>query len=185
MGYCRRNLAASPLLSIESTPMKATRLPSDVDSFWKCGNSARHGPHQEAHWFTTTGWPFSEASRCLNAGAPPPSSSQPCSWSDASGGGAPFREAGTVPHTPPALLPSPPPPPPACVNPITSTATSATAPRAIAIRFIAVQHDKGAGAARSSHLAPSVGRSILLGVVRCCSSPVWPVRHSGLRLPGT
>src|SRR3954453_20551014 len=135
MGYCRRNLAASPLLSIESTPTKATRLPSEVDSFWKCGNSARHGPHQDAHWLTTTGWPLSEASRCLNAAGPPPSRSQPCACRLASGAGAPFRAAGTEPHTPPALLSWPPPPPPACDRPMTSTATSARHPMTIPARF--------------------------------------------------
>ena len=41
--------------SSESTARNATCLPRFVTCFWKKGNSNRHGPHHEAHLFTTTG----------------------------------------------------------------------------------------------------------------------------------
>src|SRR5437763_2772493 len=115
--------------------MKATRLPSASDSLWKCGNSARQGPHHEAHWFTTTGCPRSDRSRALKAAGPPPTSWQLRSYREASGAGAPASGAGTLPQLPPALFPWPPPPPPAWERPMTSAATRATAPAARAIRF--------------------------------------------------
>jgi hypothetical protein len=37
----------------------------------KKGNSARHGAHQDAHLFTTTGVPLSSRSSRSNAGLPP------------------------------------------------------------------------------------------------------------------
>ncbi len=38
---------------------------------WKNGNSYRHGPHHDAHWFTTIGCPRSWASRRSKADGPP------------------------------------------------------------------------------------------------------------------
>src|SRR3954452_11418391 len=83
------NLSASPSLSEESTPTNATFLASCTAAFCMTGNSARQGPHQDAHLLTTTGWPFSEASRDLNALAPPFRSCPPSAWSEASAAGEP------------------------------------------------------------------------------------------------
>ena len=54
--------------------MNPTRRPSWTESFWNIGNSARQGPHHDAHLFTTTGCPRSDASRALKALVPPLSS---------------------------------------------------------------------------------------------------------------
>src|SRR3954452_19763163 len=54
-----RNLRAAASWSLALTPRNATRLPSDDATCWKIVNSSRHGPHQDAHLFTTTGYPRS------------------------------------------------------------------------------------------------------------------------------
>src|SRR2546421_11624586 len=53
----RRNERAAVSLSFALTPRKATFLPYWEATCWKIGNSDRHGPHHDAHLFTTTGCP--------------------------------------------------------------------------------------------------------------------------------
>src|SRR5947207_754763 len=69
--------------------MKPTRRPSWTDSFWNIGNSARQGPHHDDHLFTTTGCPFSDASRALKALVPPFSSWPAWACSEPSAAGDP------------------------------------------------------------------------------------------------
>ncbi len=60
---------------------------------WKAPNSARQGPHQEAHLLITTGVPRSAARRPRSAPRPPGSSCAAEAWSEASCGGEPRRRA--------------------------------------------------------------------------------------------
>src|SRR5437763_7267295 len=69
--------------------MNPTRLPRSTESFWNIGNSARQGAHQDAHLFTTTGWPLSDASRVLNALVPPFRSCPPSSCNEERAAGEP------------------------------------------------------------------------------------------------
>ena len=121
----RRVACRSPL-----TPRNATSLPRSVATCWKTGNSARHGPHHEAHLLTTTGWPLSSARRALERRRAAAEQLRcACACSAASGGG----RAGELAAWPAARSKSArrrrSPSPPACVSPMTTTATSATAPR--------------------------------------------------------
>src|SRR4051812_47064176 len=107
--------------------MNATRFPCSTATCWNSGNSARQGVHQEAHLFTTTGWPFNDASRFSNAPAPPERSWLAWLWSDASAGGDPASAftatafEGAALFDGPELLP-------AVASPTTTTTTSATPP---------------------------------------------------------
>src|SRR3954447_19545761 len=125
-GYCAAKRSAEPRLSFALRPTKAICLPCAVETCCRIGSSARHGPHQEAHLLITTGWPFSAASRASNALVPPSSSWLDCSWSFASGAGAPAscRLAFARSNVPVGSEL-----PPACVRPMTTTATSAAAAR--------------------------------------------------------
>src|SRR5437870_1887647 len=76
-GSRARNRRAAASLSLALTPRNATRLPSDDATCWKIVNSERHGPHQEAHLFTTTAWPRSWATWRLNAFVEPPTTVLP------------------------------------------------------------------------------------------------------------
>ena len=58
-GSCLRKSSASPRLSFEFTPMKATLPLRFLAWSRKNGNSSLQGPHQDAHLFTTTGVPCS------------------------------------------------------------------------------------------------------------------------------
>ena len=112
--------------------MNATRDPSARAARWKSGNSLRQGPHHDAHLFTTTGCPRSDAMRALNAAGPPVSRLQAWLCSEAIGAGTPASAPRGATQDPPALLALPPPaPPPAWLRPIASTAASASAPAPI------------------------------------------------------
>ena len=70
-------------------PRNAISLPRLVATCWKIGNSARHGPHHDAHLLTTAGWPASPSMRLWNAFEPPSRIALDCSYRAASGAGAP------------------------------------------------------------------------------------------------
>src|SRR4051812_32111728 len=151
--------------------MNPTRLPYFTDAFWKSGNSALHGPHHEAHLFTTTGCPRSAARRALYASGPPPSSWFACSCRSPSGAGAPASSFAAREAVGAALFGVSEPPEPACERPIATTATSATVPSAIQIRFTFIgwqtRSRGGAGGARAgrSALTRPAGSYIRSGAV--------------------
>jgi hypothetical protein len=70
-GCSSRNFSASERLSFEFTPMNTTSPLRFVAWSLKKGNSRRHGPHQEAHLFTTTGVPRASSMRASKASRPP------------------------------------------------------------------------------------------------------------------
>ena len=83
--------SAAGRLSRALRPTNAISLPRVVETCWKSGNSARQGPHHEAHLLITTGWPRSSRMRASNAAVPPSSSWLDWSCRAASGAGAPAR----------------------------------------------------------------------------------------------
>src|SRR5437016_3353474 len=93
LGYgsasARRKWRAAVSLSLALTPGNATRWPYEDATCWKIGNSDRHGPHQDAHLFTTTGRPRSAATWRSKALVEPPTTVLPWRYTAASGGGAP------------------------------------------------------------------------------------------------
>src|SRR3954451_4176111 len=111
--------------------MKATRLPYFTAAFWKTGNSARHGPHHDAHLFTTTGYPRSFATRLWNSCGPPSSSWLRWSYSERSGGGAPAKARSAA--GPVLALPPPEPEEPLVSRTMPTTATSAVTARTSAL----------------------------------------------------
>src|SRR4051812_48336362 len=123
------NFAASPLLSPELSPTNAACLPYLTPSDWNDGNSKRHGPHHDAHLFTTTGYPLRLAMRASNAFLPPPRIMLDWRCSEASGAGAPpsarFASTGGA-----ALLFGWDVSAPAWIRPITTTATRRAHPAA-------------------------------------------------------
>src|SRR6478672_1157114 len=72
-----RKVRAAASASLALTPRNATCLPYLAAACWKIGNSLRHGPHHDAHLFTTTGWPFSAATCFWNAFVEPPTTVLP------------------------------------------------------------------------------------------------------------
>src|SRR3954466_13388935 len=68
----RRKLRAALSLSLALTPRNATRLPYEEATCWKIGNSDRHGPHHDAHLFTTIGRPLSASTWRWKAFVEPP-----------------------------------------------------------------------------------------------------------------
>src|SRR3978361_2006006 len=71
-GSSFKNWLAASRASVKSMPRNATLAPCSTTASAKNGNSARHGPHHDAHWLTTTGWPLSPARRRFRALVPSP-----------------------------------------------------------------------------------------------------------------
>ena len=137
-GAAARNFSAAGRLSAALTPRKAISLPRSVATCWKTGNSARQGRHHDAHLLITTGWPSRRVELLVEAAV------EDLARLLVQGG---ERRRGAL-----QLLLAPACEvearralsgwsdlPPACVSPMTSTATSATARSGTRRRRIGLQ----------------------------------------------